>query len=86
MAQATLDAPLTLDPTQAVKLKIMSFNTECDARVVTIRFAMLDASGKVVSERTVQADGAQVQTWITNQETTIYNRLLAKLGVTGTIA
>ena len=85
MAQATQDAPLTLDPTQATKLRIKSFTAECDSRAVSIVVHYLDAGDQIVAEKTIQVDGAQVNTWMTAQETTIYTRLLAKLGVTGTI-
>lgn len=86
MAQATLDAPLTLDPTQAFTLRLRRFVGECDARVVQITVVMLDAQGKIVGERTIQADGVAVRNWLTNQETTILNALLSKLGITGTVA
>ena len=85
MSQATLDAPLTLDPQQAITLVIRGANIDFDARVVTIHFDMVSAGGAILARRTITADGATVQTWITNQEATIYGRLLAKLGVTGTI-
>lgn len=86
MVRATLDAPMTLDPQTAVTLKLRRFTAECDSRVIQITIVMVDDQGKIVGERTIQADGAQVNTWITNQEAVILNRLLAKLGVTGTIA
>jgi hypothetical protein len=84
--QATLDAPLTLDPQQAARLVIRGALVDCDARVVIIHFDMVDGDGKILERRTITADGAQVQTWISNQESVIYGRLLAKLGVTGTVA
>lgn len=85
MSEATLDAPLTLDPQQATKLVIRGANVDFDGRVVVINFDMVAANGTILQRRSIVADGAQVQTWITNQEATIYGRLLAKLGVTGTI-
>jgi hypothetical protein len=47
---------------------------------------LVDANGKIVDRRRLTATGAQVRAWIDNQEATIYGRLLAALGVTGTIA
>ena len=85
MAEATLDAPLDLDPRTAAKLRIRSFQADCDGRVVTIIYDLVDSDGKVVDRRQRVATGSQVQTWITNQEATIYTRLLAELGVTGTV-
>jgi hypothetical protein len=85
MAQAALTSPLTLDPTEAVTLRLRRFVGECDARVVQVTVVMLDAGGNIVGERTIQADSAAVKTWLTNQETTILNALLNKLGISGTI-
>lgn len=84
--QATLDSPLTLDPLQAVTLKIVNTVIDHGARQVSITFELVDDTGKLLQRRTIVADGAQVQTWINNQEATIYSRLLAKLNVTGTVA
>jgi hypothetical protein len=84
--QATLDAPLTLDPQQATKLVIRGANVDFDGRVVLIHFDMVAANGTILQRRSIVVDGSQVQTWITNQENAIYTRLLAKLGVTGTVA
>lgn len=86
MAEATLDAPLTLDPKQATKLVVRHADIDFAARTVDIDYFLVDATGKVIDRKRITASGAAVQTWITNQETTIYNRLLASLGVTGTIA
>lgn len=83
---ATLDAPLTLDPQQAITLKLRQTMVDHTERVVILYFDLIDGGGNVVAQRRLTADGAQVQAWITAQETTIYQRLLSKLGVTGTIA
>lgn len=85
MAQITLSAPLTLNPTTATKLVVRSTTIEHGAKVISIQVDMVDADGAIVEQRTVQASGAAVATWIANQEATIVARLLAKLGVTGTI-
>ena len=86
MAQITLDVPLTLNPQQAARLVIRGALVDFDGRVVTINFDLVAANGSVLERRSITATGAAVQTWINNQETTIYQRLLAALGVTGTIA
>lgn len=86
MAAATLSAPLTLDPTTATKLVLRSAVLEFGSDVVHITFDMYDAAGKLIVRRTIVADGNQVRTWVQNQEATIYARLLAKLGVAGTVA
>lgn len=86
MAEVTLDTPLTLDPKQATKLVLRSAVIEFDSRALQIDYVLVDADGKVVDRRRITATGAQVRAWITNQEATILNRLLAHLGVTGTIA
>jgi hypothetical protein len=85
MAQVTLDAPLTLDPKQATKLVLRRADIDFTARTVEIDYVLVDATGKTIDRKRITASGAQVQTWINNQETTIYGRLLAALGVTGTI-
>lgn len=86
MAEATLSAPLTLDPQQAAKLVIRNVLVEFGARTLQVEYDLVDGTGKLLQRRTVTADGAAVQTWIGNQEATLYARLLAKLGVTGTVA
>lgn len=84
--QATLTSPLTLNPTQATALVIESFSVEPDAGVITVRFKLVDAGGNIVDRRIVTSNAPNVQTWIANQTATIYNALLSKLGVTGTVA
>lgn len=84
--QATLSAPLTLNPQQAVVLVIESFTVEPDAGVLTVRYRLVDSGGNLLERRTVTSNAPNVQTWITNQTTTIYNALLNKLGLTGTVA
>lgn len=86
MAEATLSAPLTLDPQQATKLRVVNTFVNHRQRTVRIEYEMVAANGTVVSTRTVSRGGAAVDTWITNQESTIYAQLLAQLGVTGTVA
>lgn len=86
MAQATLTNPLTLNPQQATRLVIREARVDFDAREVLLRIDYVSAQNVVLETRTVVVDGAQVQTWINNQENTLYTRLLAKLGVTGNIA
>jgi hypothetical protein len=86
MATATLDAPLSLSTLQATKLVIRSAHFEFGAGAVQIRFDMVDASGAVVDQRNITVQGGVVATYVANQEATIYSRLLAFLGVTGTVA
>lgn len=86
MAQATLDAPLTLDPQQAARIKIRTAEMDLTNRVLILVYDLYDGDGKHLGRRSLVADGAQVQTYLTNQEATLYARLLAKLGVTGTVA
>ncbi len=87
MATATLDAPLVLNPQQATTLRIEQTHIEHGARVVRFEFAMVAEDGVTILERrTLTATGAAVQNWITAQESTLYGRLLAALGVTGTVA
>jgi hypothetical protein len=85
MAEATLTSPLTLDPQQAVKLRFADATIDFVTRTVFARYELVDNAGAVIAQRTMKLTGAQVQTWITNQENTLYTRLLAQLGVTGTI-
>jgi hypothetical protein len=84
--QATLDSPLILDPLQAATLRIINTVIDHGSRTVSITFELVDDTDKLLQRRTIVADGATVQTWIANQEATIYGRLLTKLGVTGTVA
>lgn len=85
MAEATLDSPLTLDPQQATKLVIRGVQIDLDGRDMTIHFDLVGAGNVILARRSVVATGSQVQTYISNQETNYYTRLLAKLGITGTI-
>ena len=84
--QATLSAPLTLNPAQATALIIERFAAEPDAGVLTVTFRLVDASGNMLDRRTITANTPAVQIWITNQTTTIYSALLTRLGLTGTVA
>ncbi len=86
MAQVTLDAPLVLNPQQATTLRIEHTHIEHAARVVRIDFVLVASDGAILERRTLTATGTQVSNWITAQEATIYGRLLAALGVTGTVA
>ena len=86
MAQANLNSPLVLNPAQAVTLRLERTTIDHNARVVHIHVSLLSSEGALLESRTIQADGAQIQTWITNQENLILTRLLARLGVTGTIS
>lgn len=85
MAEAVLDAPLTLNPQTATRLVLRSYVVEVGAGVIQIAFDLVDASGKVLESRRIVADGPAVQTYIANQSATIVARLLAKLGLTGTV-
>lgn len=86
MAQATLTSPLTLDPREAVKLKVRVTKVDHTARVVGVTIDYLDASNAVIKTVQRQLSGAQVETWIGNQESTILSRFMAAEGLTGTIA
>lgn len=88
MAQANLTAPITLDPTQASSIKLQSvrFDYTSTPHQLFLLFAYLDGVGNVVNTREVVASDAAVQTYMANQETNILTRLMARLGLTGTIA
>jgi hypothetical protein len=86
MAQANLDSPLTLDPQQVTTLRLRQAVLDFERMVVLITVDMVDSGGRVRDVRVIEADGAQVATYVGNQAGTILTRLLAKLGVTGTIA
>lgn len=86
MAEATLSSPLTLDPRQAVKLRVRSMTVDHVARVVGVTIDYVDSGGVVVLTVQRQLTGVQVDTWIGNQEATILNRYLATVGLTGTVA
>jgi hypothetical protein len=77
MAQATLDAPLTLDPQTVTVLRLRHATLDFDRMVVQITVDMVDAGGVVREVRVVEADGAAVATYVGNQATTILTRLLA---------
>lgn len=83
--QATLSAPLTLDPTQATVLVVDSFQADPQAGMLTVVYRLVDSSGNTVARRTATSNASSVQTWIANNTATIYNALLSKLGVTGTV-
>lgn len=86
MAEATLTAPHTLDPRQAVKLRVRSMHVDNVSRVVGVTIEYVDAGGVVIHTAQRQLSGAQVDTWIANQEGPILTRYLAAVGLTGTIA
>lgn len=86
MAQVTLDAPLTLDPTQATRIVLRGARLNFSNNSIDVVVEFVDASGNIRETRVIPADGAQVATYVGNQANTILTRLLAKLGVTGTIS
>ena len=84
--KATLDAPLTINPSTATQAVIHSVLIDFQGRELRVNVELLDASGNTVDRRTITRSGAQAQTYISNQESTFYAQLLAALGVTGTVA
>lgn len=86
MAEAILDAPHTLDPRQATRLRVRSIQADNVARVVGVTIDYLDVGGAVIQTVQRQLTGPQIDTWIANQEGTILTRYLALVGLTGTIA
>lgn len=82
---ATLDADLTVNPSKARKLVLETTVIDHLAKAITINVTLTDVNGVTVDARTLTIKTAAVATWIGNQETTILNALLAKLGVTGVI-
>lgn len=84
--ECTFDAPLSLDARQAAKVVIRSATLDLVARELLVNITLYDGSGNVLEHRQIIATGGAVQTYLSNQEATIYARLLAKLGVTGTVA
>jgi hypothetical protein len=85
MAIATLDVPLTVNPLAATKLVIRSIMLEPAATALTVRYDMVDATGKIVDSRTITSTAPAVQAYVLAQETAIYAKLLAFLGVTATV-
>lgn len=86
MAQATLSSPLTLDPRQAVTLRVRGFKVDDVERAVMVLIDYVDSGGTVIRTDTQKLTGAQVDTWISNQESTLLTRYLAAKGLTGTVA
>lgn len=86
MAEATLTAPITVDPRQGVKLRVRSFEAIDAMGAVAVVIEYLDAGGNVVKTDRDTLTGAQIVTWIANQESPILTRYMAKNGLTGTIA
>lgn len=86
MSQFNLSAPVTLDPRQAVTLHIRVFKADCEANAVHVLIDYRDSAGEVIKTDSLQLTGAQIATWIANQETTILNRYTAAKGMTGTIS
>ena len=86
MATAILDTPMTLDTRAAAQLVIRGVHIHLTSpRSIDVIFELVDSSGVVVDRRVVNASGAGVQNWISNQEAALYNQLMSKLGVTGTV-
>jgi hypothetical protein len=86
MAEATLDNPLTLDPRQATRLRVRFSEVDHLNRTVTVFIDHLDTNGNVLHFVRRTLSGPQVETWISNQETTLLNRYMAAANLTGTIA
>lgn len=86
MAEATLSSPFTLDPRQATKLRVREFTAEKEGGFVRAVIDYVDADGNVVHTDRYRLTGAQVVTWIANQEATILTRYLAATSMVGTVA
>ncbi len=86
MAVATLSAPLTLDPRQAVTLRVRTTKVDHDTRVVGVAIDYIDAGGNVVHTVSRQLSGAQIESWISNQESALLTRYMAAAGLTGTVS
>ena len=86
MSTATLSSPLTLDPRQAVTLRVRGFKVDDVGRAVTVMIEYVDSVGVVIKTDQQKLTGAQVDTWIANQESTLLTRYLAAMGLTGTVA
>jgi len=86
MAKLTLDQPLTLNPLQAAKLELIEARVDYVNRQVHALFHLTDANGAILEVRTATLAGAAVETWMANQEATLYQRLTLKLGVSGSLA
>ncbi len=85
MAEATLTVPLPVNPQTATKLVLRTATIDFQTKTVGLAFDLVDATGVSLDRRVVHAGGAQVQAWITNQESTLVNRLLTQLGLSGTV-
>jgi hypothetical protein len=85
MSNVTLDAPLTMDPSQAVRLVLRSSEIDFEALTMRLTVDFVAADNRILARRVITVDGPAVQTYIANQKTTIATRLMAKLGVTGTV-
>lgn len=85
MAKVLLDAPLVLNPQQALRLELRS--TEIDHVQNTLRTVVFlyDSNDNFVELRVIPLSGSAVRTWIENNEPTLLNRLMMKMGITGSL-
>lgn len=82
---ATLDAALVLNPIQATKIHLINTTIDHISNKIHVHFELINTNGATVERRVITVDGTAVQNWISNQEITIMNRLMLKMGVTGSI-
>lgn len=85
MSRVVFDTPVAVNPQQAAGLVITSATIVFGNKSIHVHYNMVDADGVIIAQKTRLLDSPQVQTWIGNQEETIYTRLLAKEGLTGTV-
>lgn len=86
MAQVALDVPFTLDPAQATRFVLQHATLDFVGNRMQVTVNAVNSSGTILQTKTVLASGAAVTTYLNNQASTILTRLLAQLGVTGTIS
>lgn len=85
MAQVTFDAPFTLNPAQARRLKLRHTHIDHDANTLVYVVDFLDQQGNVMETRKFPRAGAAAQTWVESQEPAAYTFILNRLGATGTV-
>jgi hypothetical protein len=86
MPQALLSAPLPVNPEQATRIVLRSSLLEHGANAMLVTFDLVNASGAVVESRALTLSGAAITTWFATNEPILVQRLLTRLGLSGTIS
>lgn len=82
MKTATLNTPQSLDPREATSIRLVGAHLVFSTGELQLAYEMVDAQGAAIAKRVVRVPAA---VYVGNQEQTILNALLTRLGLAATV-